>query len=550
MPEGRLYLEPPSAIDRELSNISMLHQAKVLLERAFSQQIAGNWLSALELYGQAYSDGVAQHSYDDIANAVLGTGHCYREMGEITLAVEQLELAYEIAVLHSDDGKAARALNGLATVATMQGNNDEATRIYKFALEFAQRANTPLTIGSIHQNLGTIANVRGDLEDALGHYKSSLEQYEILGHERNMALVLNNLGMLQIDLVDLDSASTSLESALQICRRVGDVVTESVVQTNRTELFLALQATDLARNSCDEAFEISSRIGDNRIKSEALKFYGVIYRESAKPHLAEIHLRQAIGIAAKYGNPLTEAESQRELALVLRAQNRNQEALEALNKSHALFSALQAKQDQADVTKQLARLEGDFLSLVRMWGESIEAKDRYTSGHCQRVANYACRIAEEAGFPKEYLRWFRMGAFLHDVGKTEVPEEILNKPGRLSTEERQLMERHTIVGYEMLSSIQFPWDVLPMVRSHHERWDGEGYPDGLVRDEIPLPARILRIADIFDALTTTRSYRQPLSPEGARQVMEDDAGSFDPELFVIFQKLFPEFADTVRELRQ
>lgn len=182
------------------------------------------------------------------------------------------------------------------------------------------------------------------------------------------------------------------------------------------------------------------------------------------------------------------------------------------------------------------------MSLVREWGESIEAKDLYTSGHCQRVADYACRLAEEFGIPAREMVWFRMGAFLHDVGKTEVPEEILNKPGRLTDDERGIIERHTVIGDEMLSSIEFPWDIRPMVRSHHERWDGTGYPDGLAGLEIPLTARILRIADVFDALTTTRSYRAPLSHDQAFRLMVEDEGSFDPELFGVFTKLFCELS--------
>jgi putative nucleotidyltransferase with HDIG domain len=138
------------------------------------------------------------------------------------------------------------------------------------------------------------------------------------------------------------------------------------------------------------------------------------------------------------------------------------------------------------------------------------------------------------GFSESDMVWFRMGAFLHDVGKTEVPEEILNKPGRLTDGERQIMERHTIVGDEMLSATEFPWDIRPMVRSHHERWDGRGYPDGLAAEGIPLSARVLHVADVFDALTSTRSYRQPLTAGEAFKLMEDDEGSFDPELLEIF----------------
>jgi putative nucleotidyltransferase with HDIG domain len=301
-----------------------------------------------------------------------------------------------------------------------------------------------------------------------------------------------------------------------------------------------------AREACDEGFEIFSRLSDELRQAEALKFYGMIYRESGKLHLAEIHLQRAIGLTSP-AFPLLEAQAQREMARVLRMQGRNRQALEALNRSHALFTSLQARPDLADIDQRVAELEEDFLSLVRFWGESIEAKDRYTMGHCARVADYACRIAERAGLTDRELVWFRMGAFLHDVGKTEVPDEILNKPGRLTDEERAIMERHTVIGDEMLAPVEFPWDIRPMVRSHHERWDGRGYPDCLTGEDIPLSARILRVADVFDALTTARSYRRPLTPDEALDIMRDDAGSFDPELFVIFLDLFPEFAPTAVE---
>lgn len=137
-----------------------------------------------------------------------------------------------------------------------------------------------------------------------------------------------------------------------------------------------------------------------------------------------------------------------------------------------------------------------------------------------------------------------MGAFLHDVGKTKIPEEILNKPGRLTEEERIVIESHTLLGWEILNAIEFPWDILPMIRSHHERWDGRGYPDGLSGEDIPLSARILHVADVFDALTSTRSYREPLSANDAFELMKQDTGSFDPDLLEHFASILPAFFES------
>ncbi|HEX6039984.1 HD domain-containing phosphohydrolase [Longimicrobium sp.] len=478
--------------------------------------------------------------------AVLRGGHCYRQAGDRELATDLLNLALMLAELRGDPDAAGRATIGLGTLSHNAGDLPEAERLYHRALELGRQANDLVLIGETEQNLGVLANVRGNLTEAQYRYEAALEHLERAGLARGRIASLNNLGMLHVDLGRLEEADDYFRKALAIAEEVGDVVRAGVVHINRAELFLARGELQRARESCDEGFEIFSRVNHPVRKAEALKFYGAIYRESGKLHLAEIHLRQAIEIAQE--EPLLEAETQREMARVQRAQGRNREALEALNRSHLLFTRLQAQAEQADIDKRIEELEADFLSLVRFWGESIEAKDRYTMGHCARVADYACRIAERAGrlTPREMV-WFRMGAFLHDVGKTEVPAEILNKPGRLTDEERALMERHTVIGDEMLAPVEFPWDIRPMVRSHHERWDGRGYPDRLVAGDIPYSARILRIADVFDALTTARSYRAPLTPDEALAIMVDDEGSFDPELFVLFRELFDELAPTAVE---
>ena len=178
-----------------------------------------------------------------------------------------------------------------------------------------------------------------------------------------------------------------------------------------------------------------------------------------------------------------------------------------------------------------------FLDIVRKWGASIESKDRYTQGHCERVTEYAVRLAQAAGFDERTLFWFRMGALLHDVGKIVVPSEVLNKPGMLTREERRLMERHPVAGVELVAGIDFPSDIRPMIRHHHEWWDGSGYPDKLAGEAIPLSARILCIADVYDALTTNRPYRLAYAHERAMEIMEADVGRlFDPALWPLFRE--------------
>jgi putative nucleotidyltransferase with HDIG domain len=200
---------------------------------------------------------------------------------------------------------------------------------------------------------------------------------------------------------------------------------------------------------------------------------------------------------------------------------------------------LRARRELADVDRRTAVLESDFLEVVRKWGESIESKDLYTQGHCVRVADLSCALWARAGTGDDTsLFWFRIGALLHDVGKLMVPAEVLNKPGKLTDEEWALVQRHPSAGVELLADIEFPWDVRPIVESHHERWDGKGYPHGLAGEDIPLTARVLCIADVYDALTSERSYKKAFTHDEALEIMRRDVGKqFDPNLFGTFETI-------------
>jgi putative nucleotidyltransferase with HDIG domain len=285
----------------------------------------------------------------------------------------------------------------------------------------------------------------------------------------------------------------------------------------------------------------ATALHDARAIAESQKHLGVIARDTGQLGPAEGYLRLAFDSAMGREDLLLAAEVAREQAELYSSLRRERETLQALNTSHRLFSQLRAQRDLADVARRMRRLEQRFYDVVGAWARSIESKDRYTLGHCERVADYACALARGVNLDEGSLFWFRIGALLHDVGKISVPIEVLNKPGKLTPDERALMERHPEAGVALLEDVEFPWDVLPMVRSHHERWDGRGYPDRLTGEAIPLHARILALADVFDALTTHRPYRPPFSPEEALRIMRNDAGAFDPALFPVFEQLVPTF---------
>ncbi|MGZ8455435.1 MAG: HD domain-containing phosphohydrolase [Gemmatirosa sp.] len=330
---------------------------------------------------------------------------------------------------------------------------------------------------------------------------------------------------------------------------LGEPTGRALVHVNRADLAIARAQLDCAATECDAATELARQVGDDGIRGEALKLYGVITRERGDFVTSEEYLRSAEVIADARQELLLLGETLRERAELHRRQGRNRDMFQCLNRSHRLFVQLRARRDVADVDGRMERLEDEFLRLARRWGEAIEAKDRFTQGHCERVADLACAIAERAGFDARALFWFRIGALLHDVGKLIVPAEVLNKPGKLTDEEWALVRSHPTVGVEMFADTEFPWDVRPIVESHHERWDGRGYPAGLAGDGIPLTARILCVADVYDALTSVRSYKRALTHDEAMAILRQDVGTqFDPTVFALFEEVEPTWRERVAPL--
>jgi putative nucleotidyltransferase with HDIG domain len=268
---------------------------------------------------------------------------------------------------------------------------------------------------------------------------------------------------------------------------------------------------------------------------------GVIARTRGSLDDAARYFGTAYDNAMRREDLLLAAETSREQAELYESMGKNRETLQALSKAHQFYTKLRAQTHLADLQKRISRLETRFFDLVARWAGTIESKDAYTLGHCERVADYACALARDVGFDDITMFWFRIGALLHDVGKIVVPIEILNKPGRFTPEEREIMERHAPAGAELLADIDFPWDILPMVRGHHEKWDGTGYPDKLAGENIDITARITCIADVFDALTTDRPYRPGFTVDEALTMMTKDIGKmFDPELFPRFVRIMRE----------
>jgi putative nucleotidyltransferase with HDIG domain len=296
------------------------------------------------------------------------------------------------------------------------------------------------------------------------------------------------------------------------------------------------QHFDEARRCAESGLGLCDQLGELDLKGSAYRLIGIVFRETGRHVLAESRLRSAIELAVKVGSVLHEAEGSRELAVLYQAMGRNQDALSLLNTAHRLFKRLEAQRDLVNVAGKVDALETTYFAVVRDWGQSIESSDSYTFGHCERVADAAVAVAFQLGLDEHQQKLIRLGAYLHDVGKVKVPHEVLNKPGPLTREEFEVMQMHPVWGIELLASVEFPWELKPIIRWHHEKYDGTGYPDRLLGDEIPLSAQVVGIVDVYDALTTTRAYRKALSHETAVAEITKCRGHWSPQVFEAFTR--------------
>lgn len=199
---------------------------------------------------------------------------------------------------------------------------------------------------------------------------------------------------------------------------------------------------------------------------------------------------------------------------------------------------MELRRQKKELAKRKRQMEKVSLQMIQTLSTTIEAKDEYARGHSHRVAEYAALIAGELGWSSEEIMNLKYAAHLHDIGKIGIPDMLLNKPARLTPEEYSVIKEHTVIGAEILKNISLIPHVAEVARSHHEHYDGTGYPDGLAGENIPLSARIVAIADCYDAMNSKRIYRNALPPEKIFKEIENNRSTqFDPELTDIFLNL-------------
>ena len=503
-----------------------------LLREGRAHDRAGKVTEAVRAYDEVIRVGNDSGELEIVAEAYRHLSVLHHRRNQPLLARSLCQASHKLATQIGNALLVAQALNARAGMAFETGEMDEARELYQRALTTGG-GDTEL-IARIEQNLGILHNIEGDHPTALLHYERSLQAYEHSGNDHGCALAHHNMGMVHADRKLWDAADEHFRLSYALAQKTDDLHLQGLCLLNHAEVHLARGLYDGAKTNAEIALQVFDRIEAELDKADAYRMLGVVYRETGRPVLAEARLQAALDLARSTGSVLSEAEATREMAVLFQEQNRNLEALTLLHAAYQLFSRLHAEHDAGDVNGKRDKLETTYKHVLQTWGQSIESADTYTFGHCERVATYAMAVARELGLDEVQQTTINFGAYLHDVGKVKVPHEILNKPGKLTPEEFRIMSLHPVWGVEMLDQIEFPWDIKPIIRWHHEKYDGTGYPDKLEGDDIPVTAQVVGVADVFDALTSARSYRGALPREEAMRIMADSRHHWRPDVYEAF----------------
>jgi HD-GYP domain-containing protein (c-di-GMP phosphodiesterase class II) len=334
-----------------------------------------------------------------------------------------------------------------------------------------------------------------------------------------LAEMLGGLGLV------VETARTTVEAINKLRSQPAHVVvTHHVMASNNpfdgvglleASLIPAPDALRIALvSSSDEAIELDHR----PINA------GTIIRLVAKPS----ERSRLVGLVAEGLKLMNLVEEQRELVRKLSLDQTK------LQRRETLLDVV-VKERTKELEESYEKLKIANRQALFGLAEAIEAKDPYTKGHCGRVAAFSLVLAKEAGYPAEGLETLEFGAFLHDIGKIGIRDAVLLKPGPLDDNEWIHMREHPVKGYDIARAIEMLHPIMPAVRNHHERWDGSGYPDKMVGEHIPIVARIVAIADAYDAMATDRPYKQALPIEECEAILTKTAGKmYDPDLIKVF----------------
>ena len=478
--------------------------------------------------------------------AQIGQRIC--KQGDYDRALGYLQRALGTYRRLDDKSGICRALRNLGVVYVELGEFEEAVSTLEEATEIAETIGERVLQADLINNLGAVLNMRGERQKALEYYQRSLDMYTSENEIRKTAYTINNIAITYKETGQTNLAFEHFKRSFEIAKKIGDAALVLIVQINLADIYLEIGDLMLAEEHCRQ---VSACLLESQSKNghlvEVRKIEGRIASKLGDFEQAEILFNHALMVSEEIGAQYFAAEVIMERGILYHSMGRNFDALKDLESSYLTYSNLRAIGKREEAEKVIASIEELYLNIFDSMAREVDQKDQYTKGHSDRVASLSLLLAREIGIQGNGLKSIVAGALLHDIGKLKIDDSVLKKPGRLTPGEFDQIKRHPQAGIELLEGKEFPWDVRPVILYHHERIDGGGYPEGLSGEEIPLSARIVCVADVFDALTSDRVYREAYDPSRSLEIMQSEVcRTFDPVLLERFKHLIEEgLADLV-----
>ena len=506
----------------------------------------GHAFGALGKYNEAISEfkkimAICQNSKDQdlISETFTQIGQLLAKQGDFERALGFLQRAIGACRRVKNNNGLCKALRNLGVVYCELGDFDEAESAIAEAIDISAAASDRLLYADLTNNLGAIMNMKGKSSRALELYWESLEIYVENEEIRKAAYTKNNIGISLSELGNVTDAYGYFRGSYETSLKIKDAYLRLIAALNLADVYLKRGNFERAKKHSQWAEKYltdEKLININLIEAKKLNGRICFAEEHYDDALNEFN--SALEICSEIGSKFHEAEVLFERGKLLRATEQHFDALSDLENSYHIFKKIKAEGKQLQTEEIIDSVEQLYLEIFNSMGKMVDRKDSYTKGHSDRVASLSLLLAKDLGLKTSVVKTIVAAALLHDIGKVEISDSILKKPGRLTDEEFDEIKKHPEYGVEMLRGKEFPWDIKPLILHHHERVNGSGYPMKIKGNEIPLGARVICIADVFEALTSNRCYRDAFSVEKALEIMKSESGTtFDPVLLKSFEAL-------------
>jgi diguanylate cyclase (GGDEF)-like protein len=490
----------------------------------------GNFVQALSALQQTLELQRGAGDQKQLAKTLTNTGLTYIKLGEYEIALRHLFDAYSLVKSLDDLKLTISVLVNIGLAFENLEDLQNAREYYARSLEASQTFGDPILLSINTLNLGQLDRKAGDLERAAERFMAVLNSAKETGFLQGQVAARDGLGMVARQQGHFDVALAHHQNALELAHSTQDREGELEAWLHLGRNHLDVKAPELAQHAASQALGLASQMHSVRGQFEAHELLSQVQQAQGNFEAALLHHQQFFALRSQTFNE----ERDRQTRLISARFDLERARTEAEMYRLRTVNAQQARHDaEAVVRQRTVELQKSQIEIVTRLAVAAEYRDDRTGEHTLRVGHYSALIAQQLGWKEPQVRLLRLAARLHDVGKIGIPDDILLKPTKLSSEEFEQMKQHTVIGSKILSGGRSKLLRLAerIAISHHEQWNGQGYPYNLPGEVIPLEGRIVAVADVYDALTQARPYKRAWRPLEALQQLERSSGrQFDPSV--------------------